>query len=134
MTKEKKFYTLRYDIIFKNTFNTEERLKRLLEETLNIKVKEIHKNNIELPVENKKERRKYLDLILKTDKGIINVEINHGYKKELPNRNFLYFCKMISSNVRKNKSYTNVDKHIQLNITWNLRKYLKYDIKGRRII
>ena len=134
MKKEKRFYTLSSDIIFKNTFDTDDSLKRLLEETLNLKVEEIHKNNIELSVDNNKERRKYLDLILKTDKGTVNVEINHGYKDELPNRNFLYFCKLISSSVRKNKSYTNVDRHIQLNITWNLEKYLKYNVDGRRII
>ena len=134
MTKENKFYTLSSDIIFKNTFDTEESLKRLLEETLNLKVDKVYKNNTELFVENKKERRKYLDLILETDKGIINVEINHGYKEELPNRNFLYFCKLISSSVIKNKSYTNVEKHIQLNITWNLKKYLNYSVDGRKII
>lgn len=134
MESEKKFYTLSNDIIFKNTFDTEESLKRLLEETLNLKVEKIYINNIELSVDNKKERRKYLDLILKTDKGIVNVEVNHGYKEELPNRNLLYFCKLLSSSVKKNKSYTNVDEHIQLNITWNLQKYLNYDIENRKIM
>ena len=112
-----KYYTLNNDVIFKNTFDTEESLKRLLEETLNLKVNKIYRNNIELSVDSIKERRKYLDLILEADEGIINVEINHGYKEELPNRNLLYFCKLISASVRKNKSYTNVSKHIQLNIS-----------------
>ena len=57
MKKEKRFYTLSSDIIFKNTFDTDDNLKRLLEETLNLKVEEIHKNNIELSVDNNKERR-----------------------------------------------------------------------------
>ena len=57
MKKEKRFYTLSSDIIFKNTFDSEESLKRLLEGTLNLKVEEIHKNNIELSVDNNKERR-----------------------------------------------------------------------------
>ena len=134
MIKEKKFYTISNNIIFKNTFNTKKRLKRLLEETLNLKVNEIYQNNIEMPVETIKERRKYLDLILKTDKGVINVEVNYGYKEELPYRNFLYFCKLISTSVRKNKSYTNINKHIQLNITWNLQRYIDYDISNRKII
>ena len=96
---KKSFYGLSNDIIFKNTFNTDDALKRLLEETLSINVNKICKNNTELSVESKNERRKYLDLILENDRGIINVNINHGYKEELPNRNLLYFCKLISSSV-----------------------------------
>lgn len=65
-----------------------------------------------MPINNNKERRKYLDLILETDEGIVNVELNHGYKEELLNRNLLYFCKLLSSNVKRNNSYVNVDKHI----------------------
>ena len=87
-----------------------------------------------MPLDNKNERRKYLDLILETDKGLVNVDLNHGYKDELPNRNLLYFCKLLSSSVKRNKSYVNAGKHIQLNITWNLSKYLVYDIKYRKII
>jgi len=132
--KTKKYYTLKNDIIFKNTFDTEKTLKRLLEETLNINVNKVFKSNTELYVENIKEKRKYLDLILETDKGIINVELNYGYKEELPYRNFLYFCKLISSNVKKTKSYTKIDKHIQLNINWNLQNYLEFNIKNKKII
>ena len=75
--KEKQYYTLKNDIIFKNTFNDEESLKKLLEETLKMKVNKVLKNNTEQDVDNKNERRKYLDLILETDKGIVNVEVNH---------------------------------------------------------
>jgi len=128
------YYTLRTDVIFKNTFNDEESLKRLLSETLNLEVKDILQSNIELPVEKYNERKKYLDLILETDIGIVNVELNHGYKDELPNRNLLYFCKLLSSSVKRNNSYINVDKHIQLNITWNLKKYLNFGITNKKII
>ena len=41
-----------------------------------------------------------LFLILKIDKGVYNVELNYGYKEELPNRNLSYFCKLLSSNVK----------------------------------
>ena len=46
----------------------------------------------------------------------------------------LYFCKLISSNVKKTKSYARIDKHIQLNINWNLNKYLNFDITNKKII
>ena len=42
-----KFYTLGNDIIFKNAFDTEESLKRLLSESLNLKVYKIIRSNIE---------------------------------------------------------------------------------------
>ena len=134
MTNTNKFYTLSNDIIFKNTFDTERSLKRLLEESLNLKVYKIFSNNIELPIENVKERRKYLDLILDTNEGIINVELNHGFRDEMPNRNLLYFCKLISSSIKRTKSYFNIKKHIQLNITWNLKEYFNFDITNRKII
>ena len=133
MTKEK-FYVLGNDIIFKNTFNTEERLKRLLSESLDLKVNELFQNNIQLSVENTKERVKKLDLILNTDKGIINVEVNYNSKSEVPNRNFLFFCKLISSSIKKTESYLKVEKHIQLNLTWNLQKFLPFDVTNRKII
>ena len=133
MTKEK-FYVLGNDIIFKNTFNTEERLKRLLNESLDLKVNELFQNNIQLSVENTKERVKKLDLILNTDKGIINVEVNYNSKSEVPNRNFLFFCKLISSSIKKTESYLKVEKHIQLNLTWNLQKFLPFDVTNRKII
>ena len=132
--EENKFYTLGNDIIFKNAFDTEESLKRLLSESLDLKVHKILKSNIELPVDNKKERIKYLDLIIDTDIGIINVELNHNFKNEIPNRNLLYFCKLISSSVKRTKSYLNIKKHIQLNITWDLKKHFNYDITGRKFI
>ena len=131
---EEKFYVLGNDIIFKNTFNTEERLKRLLSETLDLNVKEVYQNDIELPVENVKERVKKLDLILNTEKGIINVEVNYNSKSEVPNRNFLFFCKLISSSIKKTESYLKVEKHIQLNLTWNLQKFLSFDVTNRKII
>ena len=41
---------------------------------------------------------------------------------------------MLSSSVKRKKSYLNIKKHIQLNITWNLQKYFDFDIKTRKII
>ena len=38
--EETKFYSLKSDVIFKNTFDTKKYLKRLLEATLNLKVKD----------------------------------------------------------------------------------------------
>ncbi|MCI9084338.1 MAG: hypothetical protein HFH46_01805, partial [Bacilli bacterium] len=69
MIEEKnKMEVLNNDIIFKNIFNVKETIKRLLEETLELKVKEVYLANTEMPVEKIKERRKILDLVVYTEK------------------------------------------------------------------
>lgn len=133
MIEEKnKMEVLNNDIIFKNIFNVKETIKRLLEETLELKVKEVYLANTEMPVEKINERRKILDLVVYTEKEVINVEVNNAYKKDLYIRNFLYFCKLISSNLEKSKDYTKLGKHIQLNLTWNLQKYIPFDIREKK--
>lgn len=133
MIEEKnKMEVLNNDIIFKNIFNVKETIKRLLEETLELKVKEVYLANTEMPVEKIKERRKILDLVVYTEKEVINVEVNNAYKKDLYIRNFLYFCKLISSNLEKSKDYTKLGKHIQLNLTWNMQKYIPFDIREKK--
>jgi len=126
----KKMYLLNNDLIFKTIFSEEKATKRLLEETLGLKVDKIYSSNTELNVETIKEKRKILDLIVETDKGIINIEVNNDYNQGLKNRNFLYFCKLIGSSVNKNDSYINIINHIQLNLTWNLQRYIKNDISN----
>ena len=134
MTETGEVKLLNNDIIFKNTFNSTEFLKRLLEETLDIKVNELYSANTEMPVEYLKEKGKILDLIVCTDKGTINVEVNNEYKEDMYVRNFLYFCKLISSHLTKNnRNYNNAIAHIQLNITWNLKSYFKnIDVSKRK--
>lgn len=133
-TDDKKIEVLNNDIIFKNIFNVKETLKRLLKETLDLKVKEIFLANTEMPVEKIQEKRKILDLVVYTENEVINVEVNNAYKKDVYIRNFLYFCKLISSNLEKTKDYTKLKKHIQLNLTWNLQNYLPFDISNKKKI
>jgi len=130
--KDKKMEVLNNDIIFKNIFNVKETLKRLLKETLDLNVKDVFLANTEMPVEKISERRKILDLVVYTENEVINVEVNNAYKEDLYIRNFLYFCKLISSNLEKTKDYTKLKKHIQLNLTWNLYKYLPFDISNKK--
>lgn len=133
MTEEKnKMEVLNNDIIFKNVFNAKETLKRLLKETLDLNVKDVYLASTEMPVEKINEKRKILDLVVYTEKEVINVEVNNAYKEDLYIRNFLYFCKLISSNLQKTKDYTKLGKHIQLNLTWNLQRYLPFDIRQKK--
>ena len=123
------------DIVFKNIFNTEETLKRLLEETIGIKVNRVFSANTETPVETIKEKRKILDLIIESDRGIINVELNHNPRQDTFLRNFLYFCKLLGRQLTpKDKDYTKTIPHIQLNLTWNLQRHFENDISKRKKI
>ena len=132
MSQTKNMEVLNNDIIFKNVFNAKETLKRLLKETLDLNVKDVYLASTEMPVEKINEKRKILDLVVYTEKEVINVEVNNAYKEDLYIRNFLYFCKLISSNLQKTKDYTKLQKHIQLNLTWNLQRYLPFDIKDKK--
>ena len=70
LQEKKKFYTCRYDRAFKEVFLKEENedlLITLLEFTLNLKIFEIQRLNVETLQGNIGTRKKYCDLLLKTD-------------------------------------------------------------------
>ena len=127
----KKIYILKYDLIFKNIFKDKDNMKKLLEEALNLKVNEVIFIDTELSVETRYEKLKILDIIVYTDKGIINVEINNGYRPEVNTRNLIYFFKLISSSVEKSSKYSDIKEYIQLNLTWDLNKYVDYDVENK---
>ena len=128
------FYLLNNDVIFKNIFNTKERLKKLLEAILKVKINDIKDRNTELERNNKKTKKFILDLLLETDVGKINVEVNNNSDNYIIKRNLLYFFRLIGMSLKKSESYEEVKKHIQINLTWGLQKYYEYDISNRNMI
>ena len=131
---KKKFKPLRYDDIFKTVFNVERFMKRFLKETLDLEVNDFVLVHNEMTIENKNEKVKKLDLIIYTDKAIINLEINNNHNPGLLMRNLLYLFKLMGSSIDKKSNYLKVQKHIQLNLTWNLKKYLDYDISNKKCL
>jgi len=118
-----KFYGGKYDAVFKNALANEENidlLKIFLEKVLNIKINEIKLKPQELPKINIKVKTKTLDVLVKTDKETINIELNNGYYDELSTRNLAYICTIFGNSVFKGEDYDNISKHIGLNITWGL--------------
>jgi len=95
-------------------------LKIFLEKVLNIKINEIKLKPQELPKINIKVKTKTLDVLVKTDKETINIELNNGYYDELSTRNLAYICTIFGNSVFKGEDYDNISKHIGLNITWGL--------------
>ena len=130
-------YFLCNDIIFKSTFDKKEYLKKLLEEALDIRVIEvIDSSNTEMTVTSKRERRKVLDLIVKTNKGIINVEVNNNSgRKDTYVRNLIYFCKLLGRQLEPGENdFSKVEEHIQLNLTWGLNTFIHDNVDNEKKI
>jgi predicted transposase/invertase (TIGR01784 family) len=126
-----KFFTCKYDRAFKELFLNEENkylLKALLEKILNVEIKQIDIRNNERNSGNLHIRRKYLDCLLKTNIGIIGIEINSEANREyVPLRNFAYFCDMYSSSVKLGEEYDKKIQYVQINFNYNIPEYKHED-------
>ena len=125
LEETKKFYSCRYDRTFKEVFLKEENedlLVTLLELTLNLKVYEIQRLNVETLQGNINTRKKYCDLLLKTSEGYIGIEINSESKDYLHTRNLAFLCNVYSRYTLKGDSYSEDTSIIQLNLTYGMNK------------
>lgn len=121
------------DVIFKNIFNTEETLKKLLESILPLKIHKIKSINTELEKINVNTKKMILDLVLDTDKGVVNVEVNNESPKYIYNRNFLYFNRLVGSSLKMCDTYDKITPHFQVNVSWGLQTFFEYDISDEGI-
>ena len=105
---EEKFYTCKYDKPFKEIMLKEENkdvLKKLLENILKIKIKEIEINNQERNTGNIKIRRKHLDALLTTNEGKIEIEVNTSNEKYVHPRNMAYISDIYASHTLVGEEY-----------------------------
>ena len=72
----------RNDIIFKNSFNTEQSLKKLIKCGLGIVANKVVLLDKELPINSVDEKRKILDLLAYTNEGIVSIEVNNDFRKD----------------------------------------------------
>ena len=120
---EDKFYTCRSDRAFKEIFLKEQNrdlLTKLLEEALNTKIISIVEENIERNTVNLKVRRKYLDILLSTDKGLIGIEMNAQVTDYLRARNMAFQCDNYAHYTLVGKKYNEDVQVIQINFTYGL--------------
>ena len=125
LQEKKKFYTCRYDRTFKEVFLKEENedlLITLLEFTLDLKIFEIQRLNIETLQGNIGTRKKCCDLLLKTDQGYIGIEINSERKDYLHCRNLAFLCNVYSRYTLTGEMYSEDTLIIQLNLTYGMLK------------
>lgn len=132
----KKFYTCKYDRAFKKIMlkkDNIELLKYYLEYILNVEIKQIKINNVELINGNLNTRGKRLDLYLETNAGKINVEMNAENKNYVHPRNLAYICNISQNHTLIGKEYDQNTKIIQINFSYGLNKkkaIYKYEIKN----
>ncbi len=116
------------DRVFKEIFY-DERNKDLLiavvETCLGVKISNVEYKNNELPQGNYQIRGKRLDILLDTDKGKINVELNAKKDKYINARNFSYICNVYIRNTLVGDDYTEDVDIIQINLTFGLGKESK---------
>ena len=69
-----------------------------------------------------------LDVLVKADNKLINIEVNSGYYEALHRKSFGYIGGKYSEEVKVGESYLDMGDIIQINFTWELPK--KYPILG----
>lgn len=82
-----------------------ELLKYYLEYILNVEIKQIKINNVELINGNLNTRGKRLDLYLETNAGKINVKMNAENKNYVHPRNLAYICNIYQNHTLIGKEY-----------------------------
>ena len=116
----KKFYKGSSDIVFKSIFLKEsnrDMLERLIEEAINKKVKVLEVKASELPKGSVYERGKILDVLVDSDEGEINIEVNSYSDIYLHRRNASYIFSRYSSAVSRAGSFKDMKNYIQINLT-----------------
>ena len=119
---KKKFYKAKNDSMFKAIFcneNNRDLLERLIEDTIKMKVKIKRVKAPELLKKNIYVKGKTLDVLVSTDIGEINVEVNTYSDYELHRRNASYIFSRYSDSIEVGNSYQQMEKFIQINLTSN---------------
>lgn len=119
-----KFYTGRYDKVFKTIIASEEHpnmLKTFLSKILEIEIEEITFLKSELEIRDIKEKNKIVDLLVKTKKEYIHVELNSQNKSYLHIRNFCYFTSIYTRKTRTGESYDTNTNFIHIDLTYGMK-------------
>lgn len=125
---EKKFYTSRYDKVFKTVFadiNNTKFMNAILSEVLEGDAKVIKFLNPELGVRNVNEKTKHLDLLVDLGGIKINVEINTNSDLATTVRNFSYFSSFISQNTVVGEKYDTKRNFVQICLNFGETKSKK---------
>ena len=130
MVKNKKFYTLQADPVFKNVFYRDTNLlKRFLTDILsrfynNFHIENITILNTELSKDKLYIKNKTVDILVDIGSKKINCEVNTKYDSRHVYRNFLYLIQFTAQDIKKGDDYIDIedpgkDSIIFAQETWN---------------
>ena len=131
MIETKPFYTCKYDKAFKEIMMKKENfniLKKVLESILEVKIEEIKLQPLNLPTGNIHLKGKEVDLLVVTNQGKIEVEVNTYYNDYVRVRNFSYITNIYNNQVTVGDKYSEDTNVIQINLNYGIP-----DTKYRRI-
>ena len=141
---EKKFYTSKYDIVFKSVFIDEDNpylLKEFLSRLLKRNVESIKFLKTEQTKEYIREKAKILDFIAKVDGEYLHIELNSSYKKYYNVRNFSYFATVYTRHIKIGEEYDLKTKFLHIDLSYGLkdnedeyRMYKVIDKNGNKYI
>ena len=117
------FYTAKNDNVFKSIFCDEHDtflLKTLIERCLKIKIKLLEIHSPQRIKENIYAKGQRLDVLVKADDKLINIEVNSGYYEALHRKSFGYAGSKYGEEVKVGESYFDMNDVIQINFTWGL--------------
>ena len=135
MDNKDKFFTAKNDNVFKAIFCNENNtflLKTLIERCLKIKIEIIEIHAPEKIKENIYAKGQILDVLVKVDDRLINIEVNSGFYDGVHRRNFGYAGSKYSEEVKIGENYLDMNEVIQINFTWGLPQ--KYSILGEYLL
>ena len=124
MVKNKKFYTLQADPVFKNVFYRDTNLlKRFLTDILsrfynNFHIENITILNTELSKDKLYIKNKTVDILVDIGSKKINCEVNTKYDSRHVYRNFLYLIQNTVEDIKRGEDYIDIKDHIQININF----------------
>ncbi len=124
----KKFYNGCYDIVFKTVIcdeNNPHMLKTFLEHILKIEIDEIEFLQNELSVSDVGERKKTVDLLVKSKNRYIHIELNQSHKDYLHIRNFCFFTNLYSKNTRKGKEFDLTSEFVHIDLSYGKKDELE---------
>ena len=133
MTKDKKFYSLANDSVFKNVFYRDDKLlKRFLTDILsafydNVDIKNFKVLNTELTKDRLYIKNKVVDILVDIGTKVINIEVNVKYDEYRIYRNFFYLASSTIASMKKDMKFVDVREHVQFN--FNFKKNYKNGYK-----
>ena len=122
--KPKKFYTCKNDSAFKEIFGNSKNKKLLiwlLERILQVNINKLTYLNVESNNNDLVTKRKRLDILVETNVGRINIEMNATNKEYLHPRNFCYLSNIYNKNTSISEDYNEDTLTIQINFTYGIK-------------